>query len=379
MTVTNDPQQTSDLRVANRALNNAEYDHGQLTLRSRPLALFVEITENCSLWCDMCRPKQRYDRTLDMSYELFDAVAAELFGAASLVDLRGWGESTMRPDLDRFIQVAASYGPQLRIVTNAQISRPGLWDQLMAHHAIVVASCDAATPELFAELRTGGQLSRFEASIRTLVERRDAHGAPRGNVVFTCVASNRNLHELAAVVDLAARFDVSKVIFFPLQDNHAAGTSPLPLPTTRARAVDTARAAYADAVRRGREEGIVVQLGAAPSEGLALPDMVKQAPCMHPWSYAYINHAGGVGFCDHLIGEPSHIFASLRDLAFEEIWNGPDFVELRRQHLAGDLSERFADCRWCYKQRYVDFEELFHPKYEARRVASDVRVELLGR
>jgi len=58
--------------------------------------------------------------------------------------------------------------------------------------------------------------------------------------------------------------------------------------------------------------------------------MVKQAPCMHPWSYAYINHAGGVGFCDHLIGEPGHMFASVQDRSFDEIWNGPDFVELRR-------------------------------------------------
>jgi radical SAM protein with 4Fe4S-binding SPASM domain len=121
-----------------------------------------------------------------------------------------------------------------------------------------------------------------------------------------------------------------------------------------------------------------VQLGAAPTEGLALPELVKPVPCMHPWSYAYVDHRGNVGFCDHLIGEPKHVFESVLDKPFAEIWNGPDFVQLRTAHRGGTLPDRFAECRWCYRQRYVDFEERFHDKYATRRVATDARRTLLA-
>ena len=371
------PELDAEVRVENRVLNNQEYDQGLVALRRRPLALFVELTKNCNLHCPICRPKLKYDAAFNMSMDLFERVAEELFPAATLVDLRGWGESALLRDFDRFIRIAASYRPQLRLVTNGQIDRRAIWDLLMAAHAIVVVSCDAASPELFAQLRAGGTLERFRSCVRSLIRSRDAHGAPHENVVLTCVASPHNLHELANVVEMAAQLQISKVVFFPLQTNHEATSLVADPSWSMERNEDALAAAYESAIARGRAEGVVVQLGAAPTEGLTLPGFAKPVPCMHPWSYAYVDYSGHVGFCDHLIGEPRYAFESLRDKSFEEIWNGPDFIELRTAHRVGELPDRFSDCRWCYRQRYVDFEDRFHDKYAARRVASDALPELL--
>jgi MoaA/NifB/PqqE/SkfB family radical SAM enzyme len=372
------PDLRTAARIANRALNNREYDDGAVVLESLPLALFVELTKNCNLHCPICRPKLAYDAAFNMPMELFERVAAELFPTATLVDLRGWGESVLLRNFDRFIEIAASYRPQLRLVTNGQINRPAVWDRLMAAHAIVVASCDAASPELFATLRAGGTMERFRSCVQSLVRRRDAHGAPRENVVLTCVASPHNLQELSDVVALAAELDVAKVILFPVQTNHEAGAPEQGETWSMAQHERELAIAYERAIERGRTEGVIVQLGAAPTEGLALPELVKPVPCMHPWSYAYVDHRGNVGFCDHLIGEPKHVFESVLDKPFAEIWNGPDFVQLRTAHRGGTLPDRFAECRWCYRQRYVDFEERFHDKYATRRVATDARRTLLA-
>lgn len=361
--------QDTELRQVNRILNNQEYTQGQTVLRSRPLALFLELTKNCNLHCPMCRPRQQFDAALNMPFDLFERIADELFATAMLVDLRGWGESMVLKDLERFISIAGGYRPQLRLVTNGQVDRRTVWDLLMAAHGIVAVSCDAASDDLFARLRAGGTLTRLRRCVASLVRSRDEHGAPRENVLLTAVTSPQNLHELPDLVSLAAELDVPKIIFFPVQGTHGTWTM--------AANDDEIAAAYERAFERSRKEGVTVQLGAAPTEGLALPGLVKPVPCMHPWSYAYIDYRGRVGFCDHLIGESKYVFDSLHRTTFEAVWNGPDFQELRAAHLSGSLPDKYSDCRWCYKQRYVDFEDMFHDLYRSRRVATDARRKLL--
>ena len=69
--------------------------------------------------------------------------------------------------------------------------------------------------------------------------------------------------------------------------------------------------------------------------------------CTHPWVYCLINHAGKVGFCDHLIGAGTerYLLGDLLEETFEAIWNGRAYQELRRQHLAWSdgLDERFEN------------------------------------
>jgi MoaA/NifB/PqqE/SkfB family radical SAM enzyme len=361
--------EVNEVRLANRTLNNHEFEQRRTVLRSLPLVLFLELTKNCNLFCPMCRPRQKFDAGLNMPFELFERIADELFSTAMMVDLRGWGESAMLKNFDRFIRLASSYRPQLRLVTNAQIDRKQVWDLLMAAHGIVVVSCDAASDDLFAKLRAGGTLQRLKRCVTNLVRSRDEHGAPRESVLLTAVASPHNLHELDELVSLTAQLDLPKIIFFPVQDNH--GTWAMDANE------DEIEAAYRRAFDRGRQEGVTVQLGAAPTEGLAMPALVKQVPCMHPWSYAYVDYRGWLGFCDHLIGESKYVFDSLYRRSFDEIWNGPDFQQLRGAHAAGDIPDRFHDCRWCYRQRYVDFEDKFYAGYGPRRVATDARSILL--
>lgn len=197
-------------RRRNRALNAAEFRASRTELDSRPLALFVELTQNCNLECPMCRSAQRYDARFNLSLDTFRDLAAELFPTAHVVDLRGWGESMMLPWFAEVVDIALEHRPQLRLVTNGQVNRAPVWDTLMAAHALVVVSCDAATPELFRRLRGGGRLPRLVETVRELVRARDRHGAPERNVELLTVVSRDNLAELPAIVQLAADLGVRK-------------------------------------------------------------------------------------------------------------------------------------------------------------------------
>lgn len=357
----------TDRRRANRDANIAEFEQRSTWLATRPLALFVELTQNCNLACPSCRSATKYRADWNMSPEVFDR-AAELFDTALLVDLRGWGESVMLKTFPAAVDRVLDAGARLRVVTNGQVDRPPVWDRMMAADSLVVLSCDGASPELFATLRAGGTLERLERTARSVTSLRDEHGASREAVSLYTVVSRPNLHELPGIVGLADRLGVRHVTFGPIQigDDH---------PWSLTHDVDATRRALDAATDAARAAGVTLQLASSLDASLNLGDDVKSM-CMHPWSYAYISHEGRVGFCDHLIGQPAFTFGSLLETPFDDIWNAPGFERLRASHAAAAIPDEFSPCRWCYKRRYVDFEHVTHPSYAAKLVTSETRARL---
>lgn len=75
----------------------------------------------------MCRFGEKYDPALNMDEQMSDRLAAELFPYAHLVDLRGWGESTMLSRFGDMVLRALEHRVRIRVVTNGQINRPAVW------------------------------------------------------------------------------------------------------------------------------------------------------------------------------------------------------------------------------------------------------------
>jgi MoaA/NifB/PqqE/SkfB family radical SAM enzyme len=356
------------LREANRQLNIEEFQGRQIELQSLPLALFIELTQNCNLKCAYCRSAGTYNPEWDMPIDLFRRVAEELFPTATMVDLRGWGESTVLKSFSEFISITTDYGPLIRLVTNGMNPNEAIWDQLMAAHATVVVSCDTADADLFATLRTGGKLSRLVQTVQTMVRYRDHYRVPRDNVYFTAVVSRPNVEHLSALVEMAHELDIPKVILFPV------GIDPTH-PWHLRHDIDLTRSSLIKAHERADQLSVTLQLAAALDDALRLPDDVRTM-CMHPWAYALVDYLGRVGYCDLLLSRAEHTFGSLHEKSFQEIWNGKDFQELRSAHVQRMLPDRFSPCRWCHKMRYVDFEHLIHPSYASKVVSNQTRIQL---
>jgi len=346
-------------RQANVTLNREEFAKGAVVLRSRPQVLFIELTENCNLRCVMCRSVSRYDASKNMDRDLFQDVAGKLFPSASIVDLRGWGESTILKDFPFYVEEAARYGCRPRVVTNLTVSNDQLWRRLVAHDAIIAISFDAARAETFAKVRPGSNLDRILANLGVITDECRATGRLLDDIYFNTVAQADALEELPGIVDIAAEHGLRRVHVNPV-------TLPPGNPGHLGRHADRVRRALAALKERSAATGVEVSLGAALDESLADLDVAAKR-CTHPWVYCLINHSGKVGFCDHLIGEGSqrYLLGDLYDHSFEDIWNGSAYQELRRQHVgwADGLDERFEECNWCYRNRYADFEHLTIPEY----------------
>src|SRR6266851_6288585 len=101
---------STPVRDANRQLGRMEYETGQTILKSKPRALFVELTRHCNLACPMCRNPGEVPASLRMSEQMFARIESELFPTADLIDLRGWGESLILPEFPERARRASRFG-----------------------------------------------------------------------------------------------------------------------------------------------------------------------------------------------------------------------------------------------------------------------------
>ncbi|WP_255720715.1 radical SAM protein [Frankia sp. CiP3] len=313
--------------------------------------VFLELTRDCNLHCAMCRSSSDSFRGMNMPRDILLEIAEELFPSAALVDLRGWGESTLLRDFGWNVEKALSYGTRLRLVTNALSLRPSDARLLFDGEAMVVVSVDAVSQEAASVLRRGS-VRRLYSQLRMLADTRAAAG--RGRLFFNTVLSAANVRELSEIVAVAGSAGAERMTLFPVvadRDNplHLSQVPP-----------DLLVRSLIEAAERARQAGLELRLGASLTEDLA-PDVPGMTRCTHPWSVVYIDYRGGVGYCDHLIGHDSQIFAELSpDIGVLDIWNGPGFQALRRRHAAVRVSGTeglLRHCAWCYVRRQTDFED----------------------
>ena len=358
------------VKLANRKLNNIEFNNQEIFLKSLPRAIFVELTQNCNLNCSHCKnlDEVKYQPKFDMKNDLFQLVANQLFPTAELVDLRGWGESTILKFFPEIVSITESYDVQIRLVSNGMNSNPQIWDQLMAANAMVALSCDTADPDLFSVIRGGGDLNRLRNTVNTIVKFRDEYNVPVDNVYFNSVVSTKNINKLPELLEFAYKLGLKKIVFFPIMVDKAH-------PWHLSNDIEATNKGLITAHEFANKLGITLQLGAAFDESLRIREDIKTM-CINPWAYTFIDYSGGVGFCDHLIGNPKYIFGSLSKNSFQEIWNGREFRKLRKTHKRGGKNLRNKNCRWCYNMRYVDIENLFHQKFEDKIVSNRTRLKL---
>jgi len=360
----------TNLRQSNHALNLQEFHEGALVLESNPTVVFVELTQNCNLTCTMCRSAGANYATLNMGDELFDEIAKQLFPTAMMVDLRGWGESTIRPDFEEKVQKTIYYGPQIRLVTNALSLRQSTWRLLMNSGAQVTVSVDAVVQKTANKLNRGC-LVRLKKSLEDgAANAASAAVTADPTINFNTVVSSVNILEIPAIIAMAAEFQVRRVTLFPV-------VAPRGSQLHIERNSSNIGMVLADATHVAREGNVELRIGASLDEEHvntgALPTR-----CSHPWSYAYISYAGAVGYCDHLIGHESLTLGRFVGGSFTAIWNNPAFQALRTEHRRHNQTtivnrigcKAFKHCNWCYRRRYVDFEDEIHPSSFERVVGT---------
>jgi len=329
-----------------------------------PRAIYVELTDRCNLTCPMCRCATVAGDKLEL--ETFRDIAATLFPHAAFVDLRGWGESTILPDFDLYLDVTLHFDVKVKLITNGTVNRPDLWRRLGTAGVTTGISFDAAEAGAFAQIRGGAKLSRVVETARQLVAAcREGGHDPAEKVYFCVTASRWNIAQLKGIVDIGLSLGVTRFKIDPLS---APEGDPGLLETVPAEV----RQAAEELSQISARTGCRIEYSSSLLPELT-NEMAVRKVCIHPWDYCYINSRGRIGFCDHLNGKEEFTWGEWGRQPFLTFWNGPRMTELRSQHLRrlkGEPIAACADCNWCYDRRYMDLEDWVAPEWDRYRVTA---------
>lgn len=330
----------------------ARRDSARLVMGRGPWRITFDTNpDTCNLKCIMCeehsphsplqkRRKEERRPPRIMPFEMIERVVAD----AAPRGLREIIPSTMGEPLlyDRFEDIIAlceRYGVKLNLTTNGTFPRLGaaMWAKKIVPFASdVKISWNGASRETHEAIMLGAKWDAVVENVRQFVAVREDHAQAGGNrcrVTFQLTFLESNIHELAAMVQLAAELGVDRVkghhlwAHFDQIKDQSMRRSPESI-TRWNKAVSEARET---AARYLLPTGKAVLLeNIFPLEEAAMTDLAPGGQCPFLGQEAWVSAMGRFDPCcapdaqRRTLGE----FGDLHDSSLTAIWDGDRYREL---------------------------------------------------
>ncbi len=186
--------------------------------RPYPTKLFVEPTTRCNFKCAMC-VKQAQDNEIqegDLSLETFKALVPAFDRLQTLI-FSGIGEPLLHPQLEQFIALAKKHMPEksrIGLQTNGcLLDTRRLASLLNAGLDTVCLSLDAFSPDMFQQIRAGGEIGDIERAFSALKHAKVRRVDSRFKYGIEFVLMEKNLSDfpnaLAWAAEQGASFAIS--------------------------------------------------------------------------------------------------------------------------------------------------------------------------
>ena len=320
-----------------------------------PREIQIEVTGACNLACRMClvryRPKLG-KREGAMCFHVFKSILDDLPELEKLT-MQGLGEPLLAPDFDEMVEYACERGIRVGFNTNGTfLTRERAERLVRAGVDWLHVSLDGATKETYEGIRDGSDFDKVRRNIADLVEVRREHGADRPTIQLVFVAMRRNLHELSALVRLAAELGVESVwvqnLSHSFSDTDPSGSY------AAIRRFAAGEALWSEpnpeAVRRFEDAAALAEeLGI----GLRLPRLEEPEPeprepgspgCHWPFESAYVAHDGEVQPCCMVMGADRAALGSAEHDGFARVWRNGSYAAFREALLTDEPPDVCAGC-----------------------------------
>ncbi len=331
--------------------------------------VYVEPTNQCNLDCVTCMRNVWEEPPGRMSEVVFQRIleGIQTFQPTPTVFFGGYGEPLTHPRVCKWVEQAHQAGAAVELITNGILLNEPMARQLMsAGLNRIWVSLDGATPESYSDVRLGAALPEVLANLRRLKELRGLMNASAPHLGIAFVAMKRNIGDLPEVVRLgkslgADQFSITNVLphtpelreemlylrSFYESDLNASEWSPLLAlprldinPITGGSLVKVLKNRHLLSIARQE-----VNIGASTCP------FVEKASVSIRWD-------GTVSPClallhDHESYLDNHVrtfkafsVGSLKDRSLAEIWQDPEYRDLRERLVEFDFSPCIS-CNSC--------------------------------
>jgi pyrroloquinoline quinone biosynthesis protein E len=312
-----------------------------------PIKLDIENTSRCNFRCTMCVVSSwaKGKRAEDLPLDAFKRLIDEQVGLLE-IKLQGIGEPTLqRDDYFAMIRYARQKHIWVRTTTNGSLLHLNDNARKLIDSDVneLQISIDGATRAVYEAIRRGGVFDRVMANVRSVNACQRSAGVERTKM--WTVVQKGNVHELEALVDLAAELGFTNQVFslelsdWGLDDWHdrnAAAAVEAELEIDR----------LSRLVERGDRLGVRVRFwNVTEKYSGASPETL----CPWPFERAYVSSDLRVVPCCFIgnpdVAEIGHGLTGDED--FAKVWLGDEFRKFRQAHLDGRPP---AYCNNCYRR-----------------------------
>jgi MoaA/NifB/PqqE/SkfB family radical SAM enzyme len=280
---------------------------GRCVLGARPCEVIVEPTNVCTLSCPLCPTGQRANgrRNGMMKWETYQRIVDELSPWLYRIRLYNWGEPLLHPDIYRMISYARQKNIGTELSSNLNVTEPADAQKLVESGLeLLIVSLDGADAATYGEYRVGGDFDKVCRNVKAIAEARRRLGSRYPLIEIQCLIMRDNEHQRQQMVTLSRSMGADRLRFGPVTINVLNESDWRWLPSSE----NLSRYSY------GRRRDRVYS---------------HRRRCEWLWRSAVFNWDGTVSPCCVYEGPKSEM-GVLGERPFEEIWNGPGYVEARR-------------------------------------------------
>jgi MoaA/NifB/PqqE/SkfB family radical SAM enzyme len=181
-----------------------DFEHERPVARALPVQIWLETTTRCNLRCRTCPRRYGSADGRDMSLDVFRRVEEALFPTLRHVELQGWGEPLLAEHFETFYESARRHGVRVSFITNGTLLTPDRLERFVRDDVGLMLSVDGAADATMKELR-GVDLGRLDEHIRRYNDLKARAPTSRSNLHLVFVALRRNIAELPALIERAAK------------------------------------------------------------------------------------------------------------------------------------------------------------------------------
>lgn len=350
----------TESRKANSILNQKEALAGKTLLSSFPQRIVLELTNQCNLNCKSCGRNAATFKPTYFDYEwlkLFEPILSKV----EEVTLMGWGEPTVHPHFNKFLEWAFEHGLRKYFCTNG-MRLEELFDDIFRYHVDIIAvSLDGYDQETNYTIRRGVNFNKIISQLKRIVEykKENCLSFPYINFVFT--AMKQNLNQLPKMIDLAEEvgIDEVKVVFFTAMSEEMRDE-------TLWDEKEWVSSVFSETIERAKKKDIRIKLPYLQCEDPAGDDYHKTCHC--GWRDLFLGSDGYVRPCM----STSKKLISVKDCSdIYELWN----CNLYQKHrtIVNDQLHMDETCKLCYqssfanwnrKESFIQIGKSFAPEWE---------------
>jgi MoaA/NifB/PqqE/SkfB family radical SAM enzyme len=208
----------------NLSLQNREIRENKVDLQSYPTNIGIILGNRCNLKCRMCGNKGLFTRIgirkiKNLGEEALNDTISYFPYLKNLVF--SGGEPLLYKEIKDIVEVSQNY-PHLRlnIITNGNLIND-YWAEKFCEipFKTISISIDAATNDTYKKIRIRGDFDNLRNSIKEI---NDLKNNKEPEIQFNFVVMRRNMHEILDFMELAHKYDISRVSYQAISNQRFA-------------------------------------------------------------------------------------------------------------------------------------------------------------